>query len=495
MDELQQQYAAAAGQHEAVSGPRFRIRFPSLNRRVLTITGGITLAALVIAGGTYAYLAFNSPERALTAAFSKLATVRTMQYEGQVTVQLKEGLTDGGSGTSPKSSSSPSPSLSWVPSAHAAGVADQGSPMDLVLSARGAVDISDKEKPKTAQTFKLTGQYAQVPVGSVAIETRTIGQTGYVRLAEYPVQYDLFGLSSLKDQWIKFDATDVEQQVSGEQKPKEQSVTQFSPDQSKQLGQAAKKAKLFKLKQLKDDPIDGQPAMHFQYELQKDNLKKFVPEANQIIYHKPLSKAETDQIAKSFDEINFKPGEVWVGKKDGLPHKLTLTIVPTSKDILNSDLLISLSAKDFDKPVKIEAPEKTKSFEEISNGLLGGGLDSGGGSATTNSRDSKRRSDLNQYRTALANYAADHGGSYPNTKSATAMSAKSVPFSALKGIYLVTFSDDSKAPSRHYYYASDGKRYGICADLEGQPGKHVETGPNTGSRTVAGPASKCNLLN
>ena len=94
-------------------------------------------------------------------------------------------------------------------------------------------------------------------------------------------------------------------------------------------------------------------------------------------------------------------------------------------------------------------------------------------SAHKGSRDTKRKSDLNQYKTALATYQNDNNGSYPAQATATAVNADtSVPYAALAtGGQLTNRPKDPQAgtgatDSNSYYYISTGTDYGMCTDLE-----------------------------
>ncbi len=107
-------------------------------------------------------------------------------------------------------------------------------------------------------------------------------------------------------------------------------------------------------------------------------------------------------------------------------------------------------------------------------------------------RDDKRRQDLNQYREALAKYVADHGN-YPSQTSPLGMTESNEPFETLKGKYLETFLTDP-GEGRAYYYIGNGSRYGLCVDLETDPGVRYEVGPS-GSRQAKGQAKECALLN
>lgn len=113
-------------------------------------------------------------------------------------------------------------------------------------------------------------------------------------------------------------------------------------------------------------------------------------------------------------------------------------------------------------------------------------------SAAAAKRDDQRRQNLNRYREALATYVVDTG-KYPAQSAALGVTQSNQPFAALTGKYLPTILTDP-SEQRAYYYVSNGTRYGMCADLESDPGTRYEVGPS-GSRQAKGAAKDCALLN
>lgn len=113
-------------------------------------------------------------------------------------------------------------------------------------------------------------------------------------------------------------------------------------------------------------------------------------------------------------------------------------------------------------------------------------------SAQKGSRDAKRKSDLNQYKTALAQYQSDKD-SYPGRTPSGAISTSTQPWTALGtggAEYMKAFIDDEKS-GQHYYYGSLGvDNFGMCADLEREAGTRFQVGP-TISETAVGAASAC----
>ena len=77
---------------------------------------------------------------------------------------------------------------------------------------------------------------------------------------------------------------------------------------------------------------------------------------------------------KAFSAFELPNGEIWIGKKDYLPYKLSLDLAIKETDLSKTSgrLSFALSLKNFNQPVRIEAPQEFKTIEEIMNGLFGG---------------------------------------------------------------------------------------------------------------------------
>lgn len=520
-DPQQVQYAAASGRSDTIgaataaaptgsavpqdappASPRRRF---ILNRRV-AIIGGVIVLGLGLAGGALAVLGtINSPGQQLAAALAKLGTVESLQYEAQATIQI-----DQGGATDSKQSPDPEPAddtprsiprstpratpkprtplhTTLVPSAHAetAEPTDGNQLLDVVFSAKGGIDLKDHANPKTSQTFNLTAQEAKVPVLNYGLEVRTIGTEGFARLTEGS-GFDLIDLSPIKNVWIKASSEEIDQQVSSQ--TGQEALDKLDENQIKELTEAAKQSKLVTVKKLSDEDIDGISARHYRYEIQKDKLKDFIPRANQIIYQKPLSQEEVDEISDSFNEFDFLPGEAWVGKQDKLPHKMTLGISPKDKSLFG-DVLLSVSAKDFNQPVAVEAPEGAKTLEEVERLL----------NADNPNRSKPRDETTNLYmlsfQSSLNSYAKA-GKPLPKTTKATRVTKDGELYRTLgpQPYLLSTGVPSVELETTAYYYASDGVRYGVCYDSPFIRGTRWQIGPAGDPRAVAGNATDCPLL-
>jgi prepilin-type N-terminal cleavage/methylation domain-containing protein len=93
-------------------------------------------------------------------------------------------------------------------------------------------------------------------------------------------------------------------------------------------------------------------------------------------------------------------------------------------------------------------------------------------SAQKGSRDSRRKSDLNQYKTGLGQYAGDNGGNYPAgaTISATAIAG-------LTPTYMSTLPNDPKTAGAYKYNSAGSNKFCIVVPLEKTPAVGFEVTP------------------
>jgi len=91
------------------------------------------------------------------------------------------------------------------------------------------------------------------------------------------------------------------------------------------------------------------------------------------------------------------------------------------------------------------------------------------GTAEKSARDARRKSDLNQYRTALENYGIKTGGVYP-VRTTVGDASSGQPCTTLKGSYLSDCPKDPRQDGTTYYYRyqtdSQGLNYILWAKME-----------------------------
>ena len=76
--------------------------------------------------------------------------------------------------------------------------------------------------------------------------------------------------------------------------------------------------------------------------------------------------------------------------------------------------------------------------------------------AQKQTRDTQRRSDLNQYRNALESYAASNGGMYPDDSLSGAVEASKLCSSPFFSPFMSMCPSDPMEPSHSYVYGANG---------------------------------------
>jgi len=98
--------------------------------------------------------------------------------------------------------------------------------------------------------------------------------------------------------------------------------------------------------------------------------------------------------------------------------------------------------------------------------------------ASVSSRNNKRKADMEQLKAALVLYRTDNNKYPANASGNTSMSAGGVPYPALT-IYLSgqNPADPKNSGNYVYTYATDTKKFNLCANLEPTPTAYCVTNP------------------
>lgn len=260
-------------------------------------------------------------------------------------------------------------------------------------------DNTDPKNPKSAGDFDLTFATEGMQF-SLAGESVAIGKDSYFKLTTLPllpseVEAGLrmigIDISELKNQWIKFDEESTKNLLKSFGLPIMPEIEEeMEKTQEKQKEIIKKFQAIFKNKNLyfikrefPDTKIKNQKVYHYSVALNKEEIKKLIPEFYKILIETyPLGPLPTEEEWKEFQErfseefdkffqkIGDIEGEIWIGKKDLYLYKIKgekeidlAKLDPTAKGKIS--IKFDLDSSKFNQPVQIEAPKEFKTLEEI----------------------------------------------------------------------------------------------------------------------------------
>lgn len=332
------------------------------NRLILLITAAI----VVVVGGFFVYRAYaQSPERIIKKMFINLSEVKTWQYSGEI-------KTEGNLGDSLANQAN----LSLMVPLNQDKKVSQ-----TVIKFNGLMDIQKINDPKILLALETKTDALMSADISFGLETRVINQIIYTKLSTVPY-LGFFDLSSLKDQWLKVDAKTLKQQINASKLKKEpvnnQANSQLSPEQISKLITAIQRANILTITDSKlldartYKTIDGGNHYQYQFVLNPEGIKLFLVEFAKIINNKELNSIEADKLYEEiYGQHELLAGKLLISQKDLLPRRISFDVITKTADktkvLWKTSQTISFS--DFNKPVRIDIPTKSKTLMEILSGF------------------------------------------------------------------------------------------------------------------------------
>lgn len=350
-------YHAAAANHETVgaaASPQatargFRIRKPF-------VIGGTALAVLV-AGGVAAYMyLYQTPERIMGAMFERLEDVEAFEYAGEVKGEYRTEPTEPAEGA-----------VNPIP----ASPVQEG---DFSFRSEGTIDVGDEDEPKFQGLLAIAFGTEGLDITGEA-EARSIGDTSYFKLNEVPT-FGIIPLEEFKNQWFEVDPESVKRETGVD--ITEESQEWLDRDTQQQISEAFRESDPLILEKKGSEEVEGTATHRIGYRVDEGKFRTFVAELYRIVEDGEMNDDQRQELDDALEEVEFKPGDLWVGKSDYLPRKITGGF--SGKDGTGSTTLtIELSFKNYNRDAPdITAPEGAKPASELSS-LLGGGTGAGEG--------------------------------------------------------------------------------------------------------------------
>jgi hypothetical protein len=418
---------------------------PKLNKQTLIIIIAVVVGLLLIGGGVLAYFSyFQSPDRIMGEMFEKIVTIKSLEYTGDVKADLSVDtaslLNNNAASLLSVNTNSASPSL-------ATSTKKNGS---LSFNFNGSSDWHNKSAFQGLLAFTMQVDMPTVGDFSLGSEIRTINNSLYVELTKAP-NIMLIDLSPLENQWVKIDESNV---TSTENKVSDR----FSPSAVAQIKAAFSRDKFFKITaNLPSETVNGVNTYHYKFIIDREGLRNFIIDVDKTAASSMLTGQNLADFNKQMTDLAMPAGEIWIGKNDLLPYKLSFNydLKATETSQVSGNVKVVLSAKNFNKSLQVAIPAPVKSPQEIMSGLFGGmssspfvsssspiisgsepglNLSSSLGSEAAKARDAERMKDVQQIQTALEMFYNDTND-YPVAASNTLFTSGGSIASA-KGVYL-----------------------------------------------------------
>jgi hypothetical protein len=130
------------------------------------------------------------------------------------------------------------------------------------------------------------------------------------------------------------------------------------------------------------DTLEGVNTSRYLFDLDKTGivdyaiqLKNFAAKlSNRDSYFSTFANYDIKKVSDALDKVKNFQGEIWVGRKDKLPHKMTISFsndfgtTPETMGTIDVNLFVLLS--DWNMPVNVEVPADVVDFQSLINSQL-----------------------------------------------------------------------------------------------------------------------------
>ncbi len=367
-----------------------------VGKKVIFIFLALIFIFLLGGGGVYAYNnIYLSPKRVMGKMYSGVPSLKAYKYSSLLDFVL-EGKDNAGKAT-------------------------------LSLKIDGEYSALDKENFK--HEFSASGYVNDIKLAEV--DFKALDKSLFARV-NYLVSFG-YKVDNLKGRWVEVNFDEISKRYLGESiEILERKEGVVSEDQKGEL------IKIFQdnppiviTEKLPNDKTNGKKTFHYKFNVEKENLKKFLMEVEEIASSSgtgAVNNYEQD-INKVFDDVSFEDGEIWVGTKDYFPYRLKLAIVSKNTDNFGGKVLIDLNLSEHNKDFSVEKPSGSMSLDEFLNevkNILENPVQEenkfqelldpifGFSKQMSQARDTQRKSDLLAITNALYQYVSEHNGNLPS---------------------------------------------------------------------------------
>jgi hypothetical protein len=296
----------------------------------------------VSAAGYYGYFEiYLAPEKVFARSMNKMQSVTSVAYEGTLTVKVKGNLF----GSTGLESFFDLSSLSYL--IDFSGESEFGSKKNIKFST--LLDVDSRGE------------------GVARAEIRNVNEGLYLlihKLADIST-FGFFDTNLLVGRWIDVDINKYEELISA---AGTNNNTQLSSEQIERYANIiVANNPIENLEQLASEEINGVPAYHYKYLINRDSLKEIIILISEDYRGIAMTREERGDFDKSFNNADFYGGEMWIGKKDGYvrKHKQVINVNDYNAKDTVVTLSLEISFDKFNQPFVINVPDNSISIEDL----------------------------------------------------------------------------------------------------------------------------------
>jgi hypothetical protein len=233
---------------------------------------------------------------------------------------------------------------------------------------------------------------------SFELKMRIIGDDTYFSFANLP-NLGFFDLNTLSNRWYQVNLTESRREATKRQLEAQKRIQradvaigggnpdsisiqvtkeeidtflgrhQLTQEKIDELKQVISQSQAIRLgDKIGSEVINGVGTHHFTFTLDEEYLEKLVIDSiTLLIDSSEIPDADIQEIKNSLKSISNVNGEIWIGKSDYLPYKITTVtnLTETTESDVAGEIGFTLTMDMFNKPIEIETPTSVGNIEEL----------------------------------------------------------------------------------------------------------------------------------
>ena len=296
----------------------------------------------------------------------------------------------------------------------------------LLLNINGGIDFFDKKNINTYNDLKIETDALGEKM-SLNLDTKKIDDNFYLKVSNLPSIVNQFiSLDMFLDTWFEFDI----KEKTDEFLPEDNKFNQLTKEENLEIIEEIiisnfSDYDIFYILEEKNVVFSEKDSFYYKLKINPDEWKEFSVNTSLEIYkefehilEEQITQEEIEEIRNDIDEqkeqIEALEFEIWIGKDDYYPYKISLNSDYTDDENAKVDIKIELIFSNFNQ-VEMNAPSDTKPIEDVFESIeesLSGGTEQEFENdnfefTTPESRNARRVSDIRQIQTSLELYYND----------------------------------------------------------------------------------------